>query len=447
MASRWIWIDISELFDQFRHASHPTGMSRTVMKLADALAGEPGNVFRAARPLFFHPILRRAITTENSLLSPLAAFFPRLKSLYATAGLAGTSYSSRAMKGIATSLPKPLRYRLFPRDHGVILFARWAQQQGIDLSPASLTDGDCLFVPGSFWLGNYAPVLLAQARAARIPITAFVHDTLLLSHPEWLPGRHSSQFRRGCETFLPFCKAIICNSRNTRQELRRLVALPASLPIETCRLGDQGCDNVSTHIPAAVSEMLAKRYVLFVSTRIPRKNHALLIEAWRQLEQLGSSTPYLLLVGGGAPDASRADNDGKKGQSGRIVWLGNVDDHGLEALYRCAWMTIYPSLGEGYGLPVAEALSRGKVCLAAPSGGIREISEDLIDFIDPFDPQSIVNRVTMYLSDPSRLASREADIRRRYGSTSWCDTAATIRSVLERTVLREGSLRSKTVVT
>src|SRR5436190_19782917 len=98
MASRSIWIDISELFDQFRQASHPTGMSRTVRKLADALAGEPRNVFRAARPLFVHPILRRAITTENSLLSPLAAFFPRLKSLYATAGLAGTSYSSRAMK-------------------------------------------------------------------------------------------------------------------------------------------------------------------------------------------------------------------------------------------------------------------------------------------------------------------------------------------------------------
>ena len=142
----------------------------------------------------------------------------------------------------------------------------------------------------------------------------------------------------------------------------------------------------------------------------------------------------MLLVGGGAPDTLRADNGGKKAQSGRIVWLGNVDDHGLEALYRCAWMTIYPSLGEGYGLPVAEALSRGKVCLAAPSGGIRKMA-DLIDFIDPLDPQSVVERVKMYLSDPSQLASREADIRCRYGSTSWCDTAGTIRSVLERTVL------------
>ena len=104
MASRSIWIDITELFDQFRHASHPTGMSRTVMKLADALAAEPGNVFRAARPLFFHPILRRAITTENALLAA-RRLLPAIETLYIRAGLAGTSYSSRAMKAIATSLP------------------------------------------------------------------------------------------------------------------------------------------------------------------------------------------------------------------------------------------------------------------------------------------------------------------------------------------------------
>src|SRR5262249_51826173 len=205
MSSRSIWIDITELFDQFRLASHPTGGSRTVLKLADALAADPGKVFRAARPLFWHPIRRRPMTTEDARLSPLAAFFPQLRALYLAAGLAGAPYSSRAMKAIATSLPKSLRYHLFPADNGVVLFARWARHHGIRLVPANIPAGDSLFVPGSFWLGRYMPRLLAQARAARTPVTAFVHDMLLLSHPEWLPGRHSDQFRRGCETFLPSC--------------------------------------------------------------------------------------------------------------------------------------------------------------------------------------------------------------------------------------------------
>jgi len=121
-------------------------------------------------------------------------------------------------------------------------------------------------------------------------------------------------------------------------------------------------------------------------------------------------------------------------ESGRVIWLSSVDEHSLEALYRCAWLTIYPSLGEGYGLPVAEALSRGKVCLAAPSGGIREVSPDLIDFIDPLEPRSVVAQVKMYLSQPSRLAAREAEIRRRYRPTAWSDTARAVCAVLERTV-------------
>ncbi len=430
-----IWIDITELFGQFRLANHPTGVSRTVLKLADALAADPGKVFRAARPLFWHPIWRRAVTTEDSRLWPLAEFFPRLSALYMVAGLAGAAYSSRKMKAIATSLPRPLRYRLFPADNGVVLFARWARLQGIRLVPASFSADDSLFVPGSFWLGKYMPGLLAQARAAGTPVTAFVHDMLLLSHPEWLPGRHSDQFRRGCEAFLPGCAAIACNSRHTQREIHRFVLDPP--PIQTCRLADQSIEHPSTRASAPVSEMLDKRYALFVSTIIPRKNHRLLVAAWDLLwHELGAATPYLLFVGGGAPDAPLATMMERPTTASRVIWLRSVDDSSLEALYRCAWVTIYPSLGEGYGLPVAEALSRGKVCLAAPSGGIREVSDDLIDFIDPLEPQSVVERVKMYLSEPSRLAAREAEIRRRYCSTPWSDTARAVRTVLEGTIVQ-----------
>jgi glycosyltransferase involved in cell wall biosynthesis len=280
------------------------------------------------------------------------------------------------------------------------------------------------------------PSLVAQAHAAGTPVTAFVHDMLLLAHPEWLPGRHSDQFRRGCETFLPSCAAILCNSQHTQEELRRFVSGLDARPIQTCRLADRAIEHPSPPVPTAVSELLDKRYALFVSTIIPRKNHRLLVAAWQSLwHELGAVTPYLLFVGGGAPDALLATMmERQEVEGARVIWLGSVDDHSLEALYRCAWVTIYPSLGEGYGLPVAEALSRGKVCLAAPSGGIREVSADLIDFIDPLEPRSVVAKVKMYLSEPSRLAAREAEIRRRYRSTTWSETARAIRAVLESTL-------------
>jgi hypothetical protein len=82
------------------------------------------------------------------------------------------------------------------------------------------------------------------------------------------------------------------------------------------------------------------------------------------------------------------------------------------------------------------------VCLAAPSGGIREVSADLIDFIDPLEPRSVVAKVKMYLSEPSRLAAREAEIRRRYRSTTWSETARAIRAVLESTLARARAPRA-----
>ena len=141
--------------------------------------------------------------------------------------------------------------------------------------------------------------------------------------------------------------------------------------------------------------------------------------------------------GGGAPEPTLAAQIECVGrETGRIVRLGGVDDGALETLYRRAWLTAYPSFGEGYGLPVAESLARGKVCLAADVEGVREAGAGLIDVIDPTSPQSVVERVTAYLADPARIAAREDEIRRRYRTTGWRDTAATIRATLESAALR-----------
>jgi len=121
-------------------------------------------------------------------------------------------------------------------------------------------------------------------------------------------------------------------------------------------------------------------------------------------------------------------------EGGRIVRLSDVGDRELEALYRHAWLTVYPSLGEGYGMPVAEALSRGKVCLASQAGAVGEAGAGLSDAIDPSDPASIAARVGEYLADPDRVAAREAEIRALYRPTSWSQTAHAVRSMIEATI-------------
>ena len=383
MSSGTIWIDITELFDQFRVASHATGVSRTVANLADALVADPGGVFRAARPLFWHPILRCPLTTEDERLSPLTAFFPQLSTSYAAAGLAQTSYASRTMKAIATSLPRSLRYRLFPADNGVTLFARWAQRQGIGLAPAGFAAGDRPVRPGIVLARSIHPRLAARARAAGAPITAFVHDAPAVSHPNWPPGRRSDQVE-------PRLRNLSADVRRDRVQFAEHAR--RTLPPGACPRPSRS--NLPPRRPAlrgraggrAGSDFRFDRQALR-AVRLdldPRREHRLLVEAWHLLwRQLGPATPYLCSSAAAQPAPTSPGMMARQNEGGRILRLGSVDDASLKSLYRGAWMTAYPSLGEGYGLPVAEALGRGKVCLAAPSGGIREISPDLIDFIDP----------------------------------------------------------------
>lgn len=445
-----LWIDITELFGQFSLASHPTGVSRVIINLTDALAAERGAVFAKVKPIFWHPVLQSPLAVDEPGLGPLEIFFPALRTQYASSGWTVPTVRSGVWKGIRTAIPKPFRFRIFPYLHGVTHFAGWARQAGLRVSPVEFAPGDCLFVPGSFWLDRYAPRLGALARSKGAAVVAFAHDVLLLSHPEWMAPHHSQQFRRGLESFLPCCTAIICNSAYTRDELRKHFSLTGGMSTAVCRLADipkfmhSPKSMTNMRAPADVAKLLGQRYALLVSTFLFRKNHGLAVSAWQKLwHTLHEATPWLVMVGGGTPDPVLAEMLTHEGSfGGRIIRLGGLDDAVLETLYANAWITVYPSLDEGYGLPVAEALARGKVCLAARRGGLTEVAPDLVDAIDAEEPDDLARRVVEYLANPALLSAKEELIRRRYRPTHWEETARTVRGVLESAVAGSGGTLS-----
>jgi glycosyltransferase involved in cell wall biosynthesis len=328
-------------------------------------------------------------------------------------------------------------------------FLLWARGNGLRFKPAQFSPGDCLFAPGSFWLGGYAPRMAAMARSAGASVTAFVHDVMLLSHPQWLAPHHSEQFRRGVEGFLPLCNAVVSNSASTLQELRAHAGEALKGETSVCRLADvpeAGVPEAGVPEAGIAAAMAAERedirnvtersYALFVSTLTPRKNHRLLLLAWQRLwSRFGERTPWLVLAGGGAPDMATAELLAQPQSSGhRVVRLTGVSDDDLELLYRRAWLTVYPSFGEGYGLPVAEALARGKVCLATTCGGLAEIAPDLLDVIDAHDPEALADKLSAYLDHPDSLKHMEDAIRAKYRPTRWSDTARCVRGTLEHAV-------------
>ena len=173
---------------------------------------------------------------------------------------------------------------------------------------------------------------------------------------------------------------------------------------------------------AAAKRRLADRFgldgpfVLSVGTLEPRKNIARLIEAYSGLDpELRRSTPLVLVGDGGWKQAAVFAGEWPD----FVRRLGKVDERDLVALYNAASVAAYPSLVEGFGLPVVEALACGTPVLTANVSSLVEVGGDAAVCVDPFDAVAIRGGLEALLGDPSlRRRCREAGFQHAAGF-SW----------------------------
>jgi len=106
---------------------------------------------------------------------------------------------------------------------------------------------------------------------------------------------------------------------------------------------------------------------------------------------------------------------------GKIVLVPGLSDAELREAYRSCLFTVFPSLCEGWGLPIAESLAHGKFCVASNRTSIPEVAGDFIDYFDPSDDDDALAKIERLLLDPSYLMAREARLRTQYRPRSWAD--------------------------
>jgi glycosyltransferase involved in cell wall biosynthesis len=167
--------------------------------------------------------------------------------------------------------------------------------------------------------------------------------------------------------------------------------------------------------------------VVTVGDVVERKNHALLVAVWSQLIAAGSpEVPCLVVAGRIGPDQVSLVQRVQRSPSlrARVRFMPNVSDETLTWLYGNCRFTLFPSRREGFGLPVAESLAFGKLCVASSAEAIPEASQDLAIHLDPGDEPGWRTTIARLLADPGELADREARIRRRFRRSTWRDTAA-----------------------
>ena len=200
------------------------------------------------------------------------------------------------------------------------------------------------------------------------PLVVTVHDVALLRHPEVFNRWSRTYGRFAVPRVVRAARLLIAVSEFTRDELVELLAVDP----ERIRVVPNGISSVFTPEGLAADG----DYVLAVGTLEPRKNLPRLIEAARGLDA------ELRIVG------ARGWGDVDVDQS-HVRWLGEIPDEDLAVLYRGARCVAYPSLYEGFGYPIAEAMACRTPVVTSAGGATEEIAGGAAVLVDPLDPPSI----------------------------------------------------------
>ncbi len=255
---------------------------------------------------------------------------------------------------------------------------------------------------------------------------ATVHDLVPLRFPRLVPWRHRWAVRCLLPGALRRAARVIAVSAATRAELLARYPLPPDKVRVVPEAAPPGFGPPPAEAVAALRARygLTDPYVLFVGLLEPKKNLPALLEAVARLRRRGGwGTATLVLAGarGWGPGDLRETVE-RRGLGEAVRILGPVPDTDLPALYAGATVFVFPSLWEGFGLPVLEAMAVGTPVVAARRGALPEVAGDAAVLVEP-EPDPLGDALGTVLADRRlRERLREAGLARAR-AFSWERTA------------------------
>lgn len=322
--------------------------------------------------------------------------------------------------------------------------------------PESLRDLDCeaVLTPyrhelriKSTWMPRIEPLLESDAilypywpspplrRRGAPPAAVFVHDLAFRVRPAEVPWQQRLYFRAVLPRSLRQAAAVIVPSEATRADLARLYPSPGL--DEKVHVIAEGLPESAE--PGALPDGLEPGFILAVGSVEPRKNYARLLAAYRRLRSRGA-VPFIIDGHPGVPPLVIAGREGWaygdtlariRAEPG-VRYLGHVDEPTLAALYSSASVLAFPSLYEGFGLPLLEAMSRGVPAVIGAGGALPQLGAGASIAVDAEDPASIADGLEKLLADEALRKQLGAEGMRRASGYTWANAAKQTLEVLRR---------------
>jgi len=427
-AGTMTWIDITDVIDFLATAPSVTGIQRATLDLTAAMCAAPRHcqictyceedaVFKTVS---LEDVLTYAERYENTQARP-----NRVK--------------RRVVKTAVSLVPRKLRNTLG-------IGKKPATRRRIPIeSKADFHRGDIFIFLGAFWHNpDHVDRIQKAVFVNDMKFALMVHDLIPVTHSSWFSHELICWWSEKLKELIRLADHVFANSQFTAEEVRSFSSenkLPIR-PITTVRLGDPTFTRASSaaHLGkancGAAPQYGGTNFVLMVSSFDIRKNQKFLLPIWsRLIRELGrEATPDLLLIGKNGNRSSEfqsllADSPELKD---KVVVLNSVQDNELAWYYQKALFTVFPSLAEGWGFPVAESLSFGKVCVSSDVDSIPEVGGDLVSYFAVNDSNGAYNLINSLIVNPAEMARLESIIANQYRPAEWATAAKAILAALSK---------------
>ena len=437
-----IWFEVEDFLRYFDHFSNPSGVQRVsfeiyrVAKTLDELSGRVKFCRLSVYSKRVHTVGFDAI--RSAYLNPPGTMAP-WKTFWEPAIF---------WRKFPRSFPVIMRHPRFffsifkvaARD----LVGTWLRTNRFE---QFVRRGDMIVSLGAGWgITNYMKYMAEAKWRYGIKLAILVHDLIPIKYEAFVEPHHTVQFRNWLRDAIPLADIVLANSKHTRTALIEFAAESGwRLPrVEALQMGSSFGERRQAGEQAM---SFPERYVLFVSTIELRKNHRLLVRVWqRLLERHGPHrVPNLIFAGkiGWLVDDLLAGLEASDYLNGKIILLRSLSDAELLQAYHSCLFTVFPSLCEGWGLPVAESLAHGKFCVASNHTSIPEAGGNLIDYFDPLNEDDALAKIERPLIEPGYLAMREVQLRAEYRPRTWDDCVYGLIGALDQTEAEESQAVSE----
>jgi glycosyltransferase involved in cell wall biosynthesis len=248
----------------------------------------------------------------------------------------------------------------------------------------------------------------ALPRLASCPAVVTIYDLSFIETPESFPVAQRRYLMAETAHACRRATRLIAISESGRRDIHRIY----NVPLERIDVVTPGVANVYRPLPPAEvaafrsQQGLPNTFFLHVGTLQPRKNIHLLLEALARLNR--PAAPLVLVGGKGWSYDAIFERVAALGLSDRVRYVGYVADEALPLWYNAAAALVMPSLYEGFGLPVVEALACGAPVVAAGASSLPEAGGDVALYHNPRDPDELAARLAQVLDDPTVTARARA---------------------------------------